>query len=77
MRFCKNGPGVFIHPADGVGLRWSSTVADWISSSRSPEEEEESVHAVQVHPLNYAGVIFGKDLRYAPVEEVLCISGSD
>lgn len=65
-----------INLSDGVGLRWNSTVTDWINSPRSPEEAG-SIHTVQGHDLNYAGVIFGKDLRYDPVKEVLWISRDD
>ena len=65
-----------INLSDGVGLRWNSTVTDWINSPRSPKEAG-SIHTVQGHDLNYAGVIFGKDLRYDPVKEVLWISRDD
>lgn len=65
-----------INLSDGVGLRWNSTVTDWINSPSSPEEAG-SIHTVQGHDLNYAGVIFGKDLRYDPVKEVLWISRDD
>lgn len=50
---------------DGVGLRWNSTLTDWVTSA-SALEEVGSIHTLQGYDLNYAGVIIGPDLQLDP-----------
>lgn len=70
----KKEPEKFdIHLDNDVHLRWNSTDKDWINSPKSPEESG-SIHTVQGHDLNYAGVIFGKDLQFDPEKQQLVIS---
>ncbi|MDN6706339.1 DNA/RNA helicase domain-containing protein [Corynebacterium glyciniphilum] len=73
----KKDPERFdIHLDHGVQLRWNSTVTDWINSSKSSDEAG-SIHTVQGHDLNYAGVIFGRDLQYDLENERLIVSRED
>ncbi|WP_312976026.1 DNA/RNA helicase domain-containing protein [Corynebacterium sp.] len=73
----KKDPERFdIHLDHGVQLRWNSTVTDWINSSKSSDEAG-SIHTVQGHDLNYAGVIFGQDLQYDLENERLIVSRED
>ncbi|MCJ7859485.1 DUF2075 domain-containing protein [Corynebacterium kalidii] len=73
----KKSPEKFdIHLDNDVHLRWNSTVTDWINSQKSPHEAG-SIHTVQGHDLNFAGVIFGKDLQYDLEKEELVVSRED
>ncbi|MEY8565261.1 DNA/RNA helicase domain-containing protein [Corynebacteriaceae bacterium 7-707] len=73
----KKTPEKFdIDLGNGVQLRWNSTVTDWINSPKSPDEAG-SIHTVQGHDLNFAGVIFGRDLQYDLDREELVVSRED
>lgn len=72
----KDATAFDIHLSHGVDLRWNSKDKDWINSPKSPEEVG-SIHTVQGHDLNFAGVIFGADLRYDLEQERLWISRDD
>lgn len=50
---------------DGLSLRWNRTDKDWVNSPTSLEEVG-SIHTVQGYDLNYAGVIFGPEIRLDP-----------
>lgn len=50
---------------DGVGLKWNSTLWDWVGSTKSADEVG-SIYTIQGYDLNYCGVIIGNDLRYDP-----------
>ena len=53
-------------------FRWNQTQKDWINSVGSIDEVG-SIHTVQGYDLNYAGVIFGPDLRFDPLEQRLYV----
>lgn len=46
-----------------VRLRWNSTSSDWINKPGA-QAEVGCIHTTQGYDLNYAGVIFGKEIRY-------------
>lgn len=46
-----------------VELRWNSTSKDWISQPGA-EHEVGCIHTTQGYDLNYAGIIFGNEIRY-------------
>jgi len=46
-----------------VQLRWNSTNTDWINV-KGAENEVGCIHTTQGYDLNYAGVIFGHEIRY-------------
>ncbi len=48
---------------EGVRLRWNRTNTDWINTAGA-EEEVGCIHTTQGYDLNYAGVIFGHEIRY-------------
>ncbi|MCK0106720.1 DNA/RNA helicase domain-containing protein [Marinobacter sp. S0848L] len=48
---------------DGVQLRWNSTNTDWINKEGS-HNEVGCIHTTQGYDLNYAGIIFGEEIRF-------------
>lgn len=46
-----------------VHLRWNSTNTDWINKENS-HKEVGCIHTTQGYDLNYAGIIFGEEIRY-------------
>lgn len=48
---------------DDVQLRWNRTNTDWINQPGS-EHEVGCIHTTQGYDLNYAGIIFGPEIRY-------------
>lgn len=46
-----------------VQLRWNSTNTDWINKKDS-HKEVGCIHTTQGYDLNYAGIIFGEEIRY-------------
>ncbi|MFT6339450.1 MAG: DUF2075 family protein/predicted GIY-YIG superfamily endonuclease [Alcanivorax sp.] len=57
---------------DGISLRWNSTNTDWINRKDSYKEVG-CIHTTQGYDLNYAGIIFGKEIRYDKVSESIVI----
>jgi uncharacterized protein len=48
---------------DNVSLRWNSVPRDWINSTNAINEVG-CIHTSQGYDLNYAGIIFGKEISY-------------
>lgn len=48
---------------DGISLTWNKTNKDWINSTTDVTEMG-CIHTTQGYDLNYAGIIFGNDIRY-------------
>jgi len=48
---------------DGLQFQWNRTNKDWINSATAFQEIG-CIHTVQGYDLNYAGVIFGKEITY-------------
>jgi DUF2075 family protein len=46
-----------------IQLRWNSTNTDWINKKDS-HKEVGCIHTTQGYDLNYAGIIFGEEIRY-------------
>jgi DUF2075 family protein/SOS-response transcriptional repressor LexA/predicted GIY-YIG superfamily endonuclease len=59
----KNDPSLFDIEIEGKLLRWNSTNTDWINSKNS-EQEIGCIHTTQGYDLNYAAIIFGKEITY-------------
>ena len=57
---------------DDVQLRWNSTNTDWINKQGS-HREVGCIHTTQGYDLNYAGIIFGKEIRYDPESQSIVI----
>jgi DUF2075 family protein len=64
----KSDPDLFDIEIEGVGLPWNRQLVDWISTSTSPYEVG-SIHTIQGYDLNYAGVIFGPEVKYDPIKK--------
>lgn len=57
---------------DDIRLRWNSTNTDWINKEGS-HREVGCIHTTQGYDLNYAGIIFGKEIRYDPESQSIVI----
>ncbi|WP_104416442.1 DNA/RNA helicase domain-containing protein [Marinobacter persicus] len=55
-----------------VRLRWNSTNTDWINKTGS-HKEVGCIHTTQGYDLNYAGIIFGEEIRYDPESQSIVI----
>ena len=58
---------------DGTKLRWNSEAADWTNSENAPNEVG-CIHTTQGYDLNYAGVIFGKEIFYDKINNQIRIN---
>lgn len=61
----KSDPCLYDIEIEGVKLPWNRKQLDWISSPSSPGEVG-SIHTIQGYDLNYAGVIFGPEIKFNP-----------
>ncbi|GAA0845995.1 hypothetical protein GCM10009113_20000 [Marinobacter szutsaonensis] len=57
---------------DDIRLRWNSTNTDWINKEGS-HREVGCIHTTQGYDLNYAGIIFGEEIRYDPESQSIVI----
>lgn len=48
---------------EGTKLQWNNVHIDWINSA-DPKVEVGCIHTTQGYDLNYAGIIFGKEITY-------------
>ncbi len=58
---------------DGVQLRWNSTNTDWINREGS-HKEVGCIHTTQGYDLNYAGIIFGEEIRFDTESQCILIN---
>ncbi len=58
---------------DGIGIKWNSTLSDWIGSPNSINEVG-SIYTIQGYDLNYCGVIIGNDIGYNPVTRKIVLN---
>jgi len=61
----KKNKEAFDIEIDGVQLRWNTTNIDWVNS-KNARNEVGCIHTTQGYDLNYAGIIFGKEITYNP-----------
>ncbi|TGG93588.1 DUF2075 domain-containing protein [Natronospirillum operosum] len=59
----KNDDTLFDIEIGDKKLRWNRTTADWINTTGA-ENEVGCIHTTQGYDLNYAGIIFGEEIRY-------------
>ena len=57
---------------EGIQLRWNSTASDWINSENAVEEVG-CIHTTQGYDLNYAGIIFGREITYDKEQDEIVI----
>lgn len=68
----KKDSGAYDIVIDDVHLRWNSTNTDWINKQGSYREVG-CIHTTQGYDLNYAGIIFGEEIRYDPGSQSIFI----
>lgn len=61
----KKDPSKFDIEIEGTRLRWNVAEVDWINSPNSIDEVG-CIHTTQGYDLNFAGVIFGREIDYNP-----------
>ena len=61
----KKDPSKFDIEIEGTRLRWNLAEIDWINSPNSIDEVG-CIHTTQGYDLNFAGVIFGREIDYNP-----------
>ena len=59
----KSDPSIPDLVVDGIEFFWNRIDEDWINSTTSITEMG-CIHTTQGYDLNYAGIIFGSDIRY-------------
>lgn len=59
----KNNPERHDIEIDGAKLKWNSVAIDWVNSKNSINEVG-CIHTTQGYDLNYAGIIFGREISY-------------
>lgn len=59
----KKDESLFDIEIESRKLKWNSTNSDWINSSNSVAEVG-CIHTTQGYDLNYAGIIFGREIGY-------------
>lgn len=59
----KNDKNLYDIEIEGTKLQWNNVHIDWINTA-DPKVEVGCIHTTQGYDLNYAGVIFGKEITY-------------
>lgn len=57
-------------------LKWNSVNKDWVNSENSINEIG-CIHTIQGYDLNYAGVIFGNEIKFDPIKGTIIIDKSE
>lgn len=68
----KKNPKLYDIEIDGVKLRWNTEFNEWINSDNAGNEVG-CIHTTQGYDLNYAGIIFGKEISYDPARNEIVI----
>lgn len=68
-------PSVTDIDLDGLKFKWNSTDKDWINSPNAFDEIG-CIHTTQGYDLNYAAVIFGKEINYSKSKKCIEIDPS-
>jgi DUF2075 family protein/SOS-response transcriptional repressor LexA len=59
----KSDKSLYDIEIEGTKLQWNNVHIDWINSA-DPNVEVGCIHTTQGYDLNYAGIIFGKEITY-------------
>jgi DUF2075 family protein len=59
----KSDKSLYDIEIEGTKLQWNNVHIDWINSA-DPKVEVGCIHTTQGYDLNYAGIIFGKEITY-------------
>lgn len=68
----KNNPELFDIQIENTALQWNRTNNDWINSDNAVKEVG-CIHTTQGYDLNYAGVIFGHEIKFDPDRQEIII----
>jgi DUF2075 family protein len=68
----KKSPEAFDIAIENTQLRWNRTNNDWINAAGSIDEVG-CIHTTQGYDLNYAGIIFGHEIRFDPKRQQIVI----
>jgi uncharacterized protein len=71
----KNDPKTIDIELDGLTFKWNTNDKDWINSPTAFEEIG-CIHTTQGYDLNYAGVIFGKEIDYDKANNCIIVDRS-
>ena len=71
----KNNKELYDINISGHKYRWNTVNRDWVNSSDSINEIG-CIHTIQGYDLNYAGVIFGNEIRFDRVRKEIYIEKS-
>ena len=69
----KREPSLHDIEIEDVRLRWNRTNTDWINTIGA-EAEVGCIHTTQGYDLNYAGIIFGNEIRYDEASDQIVIN---
>lgn len=59
----KSDKSLYDIEIEGIKLQWNNVHIDWINTA-DPRVEVGCIHTTQGYDLNYAGIIFGKEITY-------------
>jgi DUF2075 family protein/DNA replication protein DnaC len=65
-------PSVTDIELDGMHFKWNSLLSDWINSDNAFHEMG-CIHTTQGYDLNYAAIVFGREIDYDPVQNAIVI----
>jgi DNA replication protein DnaC len=65
-------PSVTDIELDGMRFKWNSLLSDWINSDNAFHEMG-CIHTTQGYDLNYAAIVFGREIDYDPVQNAIVI----
>src|SRR5690606_8297186 len=68
----KTDKAAFDIVINGLELRWNSVSNDWLNSPKAAEEVG-CIHTTQGYDINYAGIIFGKEIAYDPDKKEIVV----
>jgi uncharacterized protein len=58
---------------EGIKLKWNAVNEDWINTENSIDEVG-CIHTTQGYDLNYAGIIFGREIDYCKITNTIIIN---
>jgi len=68
----KKDSDLFDIEIDAVQLKWNSTNTDWINAANAVAEVG-CIHTTQGYDLNYAGIIFGREIGYDKTRQEIIV----
>lgn len=69
----KNDKSIIDFTIDGISLQWNYTDKDWVNFA-NPKVEVGCIHTTQGYDLNYAGIIFGREISFNKTKNIIEIN---